>query len=83
MKYLTALKAAKRAEKPLPDQATKVPKGPSVTFGTDDGRHVSEKVGADPLLVECWAPAGTVVLVRADNPVHAEQIRRWNPRPRL
>lgn len=35
----------------------------------------------DPLLVRCWTPSGTEMTVLADGPDHAEQIRRWNPRP--
>jgi len=33
------------------------------------------------LAVECWTPAGGVVIAQARDQAHAEQLRQWNPRP--
>ncbi len=36
----------------------------------------------NPLLVECWTPAGDRMLIRAEDEAQAEWLRRMNPRPK-
>jgi hypothetical protein len=37
--------------------------------------------GDADLWVEVWTPSGTRLMVRADSPEHAVNLKRWNPAP--
>lgn len=51
-------------------------------LAANDASDTTEPAPAhNPLLVEVWTPSGTRLMVKADSPEHAANLKRWNPAP--